>query len=113
MPDTHRSTPAFSSAPPVAAAEPKVGNATFHCFRQSGKWYTTERGVLPPEVFKPYLHHGDKTPARVNTWDRILAANGGKMPGLSTTGSTFNVIVILDEDVDHGYPIMLTPLEAD
>lgn len=88
-------------------------NATFYCFKRSGKWYTTERGNVPKGVFEPYLHEGPDSPASVNTRRKLLAANGGKMPGLSGKGEEFAVVVILDEDVDFGYPIHLNPLDND
>jgi hypothetical protein len=36
-----------------------------------------------------------------------LEANGGKMPGLNSAGWLFDVVVILDPDVDYGWPLLL------
>jgi hypothetical protein len=84
-------------------------NATFYCFKRSGKYYTSDRGVMP-NIFGG---EGSQTPAWGNEDRRaaILRANQNKMPGLSTTGSCFRVVVIIDDAVDFGYPLCLEPLE--
>lgn len=78
-------------------------NATFHCFKPRGKWYTTARGVLPRSVHEPYYQGGaDARP-------KICAANNGCMPGLSGPGDGLIVVVVADEEVDFGYPILMHP----
>ena len=87
--------------PPATAPRSKEdGNATFYTFRPSGQWYESGRGFCPEIVFTGSLTHSDKR-------DPILAANGGKMPGLRYDGEGFIVFVILDPDVDYGWPLML------
>lgn len=80
----------------------KWENATFHSFKESGKWYATGRGYLSSEVFKVF----DRDQRR----DQIIKDNDGKYPGLSSTGSEFVFVVIGDENVEHGYPLMLKPV---
>lgn len=80
----------------------KPDNATFMAFKPSGKWYTMERGVLSEDTFgKAY-----SPPERR---EKLLASNGGKYPGLSSTGSEFFLVVIPDEEVSFGFPLMLHP----
>lgn len=76
--------------------EPQEGNATFYSFRPSGKYYTDGRGSCPPSVFEVF---DDRKGA-------VLAANGGKWPGLSGPGHDLVCIVILDEAEDHGFPLL-------
>jgi hypothetical protein len=77
-------------------------NATFHTFKASGKWYTSERGTLTPDCYgEPF------TP--IERRKRIIQANGGKCPGLSHIGSEFVLVIIPDESVDFGFPLMLPP----
>lgn len=87
-------------------------NATFHYFKDTDKWYASERGVMPEEAFKPFLGHGafEYKPPQVMTRERILRANGDKYPGLSTTGSNFRCVVIMDDDAEFGWPVMLEPM---
>lgn len=87
-----------------------AANARFIHFKRSDKFYTEARGVCPREVFQPFLGHGDYA-SQVNTAMRILQANRGRMPGLSTTGSEFRTVIIPDEELDFGYPITLSPQE--
>ena len=53
-------------------------NATFHSFKQSGKWYATDRGLLTADVFAVF----ETSKRRA----RIVAANGGRYPGLNSAG---------------------------
>jgi hypothetical protein len=76
-------------------------NATFHAFKQSGKWYSSDRGNLSADTYTVW-----ETQERR---DKILQANDGKYPGLNGTGSNFIFVVIPDEDAEHGYPLMLKP----
>ena len=85
-------------------------NAMFYYFKASGKFYTSDRGVMP-NIFGG---EGSQNPVWGNEERReaILRANQNKMPGLSTTGSNFRVVVIIDDAVDFGYPLCLEPLDA-
>jgi len=77
-------------------------NATFHAFKASGKWYTSERGTLTPDCYgQPF------TP--IERRKRLIDANGGKYPGLSSAGAGFVLVIIPDESVDYGFPLMLSP----
>lgn len=91
----------------VAAPEP-TKNATFYVFKRSGKFYTVDRGVMPDifggEGSRPAFSNEDRRAA-------ILRANQNHMPGLSTTGSSFRIVVIIDKEVDFGYPLCLEPLD--
>lgn len=76
-----------------------VENAAFHAFKTSGKWYTSGRGYLSPDVFKVF-----------GTGDRrrqIVFDNDGKYPGLSGPGDGFILVIVGDEMVNYGYPLML------
>lgn len=79
----------------------KKDNCTFHCFKESGKWYTSDRGYLPESAFNIYEHD-----AKLR---EILKHNDGKWPGLSTDGEEFIRILINDEDTEYGYPQMFLP----
>ena len=79
----------------------KILNATFHCFKESGKWYVTYRGYLSEDVFRVYGHRERRT--------QILLDNDGKYPGLSGPGREFIFVVIPDDGTPHGYPLMLKP----
>lgn len=89
-------------------------NAKFYYFKASGKFYTSDRGVMPNIFGGP---DGDAETNANAVWgnterrEAILRANQNKMPGLSTTGSSFRVVVIIDDAVDFGYPLCLEPLE--
>lgn len=76
----------------------KIENATFYSFKDSGKYYTTGRGNLSPEVFKVF--------SREERLAQILRDNDGCWPGLSGPGSDFYRMAIGDEAIDHGYPLM-------
>lgn len=70
-------------------------NATFHSFKPSGKWYTTDRGHLPETIHTVYT--------RRERQNLILAANGDRYPGLSHGGSHFTWVIIPDEE---GLPLL-------
>ena len=76
-------------------------NATFHSFKSSGKWYASERGVLPEDVFGVFSIDERR--------DAILKGNDGLYPGLNGAGREFMFVVIPDEDCPFGYPLMLKP----
>jgi len=78
-------------------------NATFYAFKGyslSRKYYTLGRGHLSKTVFDP------RTPDRLA---QILLDNDNCWPGLSGPGESFFRIVIGDESIDHGYPLMFDP----
>ena len=76
-------------------------NATFTCFKESGKYYATGRGRLTNGVFEVF--------GRDERLARILRDNDGAWPGLSGPGADFYRVVVADEDVDHGYPLLFKP----
>lgn len=78
----------------------KKENCSFHCFKASGKWYTSEEGFIDKSVFKEF----DK-----DRLAKILELNEGKWPGLSTEGKDFFRIILPHEDLDYGYPQMYLP----
>lgn len=86
--------------PALGKPDPII-NCTFHCFKASGKWYATERGIITKEVFGIF-----DCEARRNM---ILRVNGGKYPGLNGTGSEFVFVVVPDDDVSYSFPLMLKP----
>ena len=92
----------LAAAKEIEAARAKeLSNATFLSFRSSGKWYTTGRGFLPENAFNCF----EKNERR----ERIIEANNGKYPGLSGPGNDFILIIIGDESIDYGFPLMLFP----
>lgn len=86
-------------------AEREAPNATFWIFKPSGKYYTHERGyTIAQEAF-----------ITQDTRAAMLAANDGRMPGLSGVGSEFFVMVVPDDDLSNdlmGVPVMMPPREA-
>lgn len=81
-------------------------NAKFYYFKASGKFYTSDRGVMPNIFGGP-----DAVWGNTERREAILRANQNKMPGLSTTGSSFRIVVIIDEAGDFDYPLCLEPLD--
>ena len=86
-------------------------NATFYTFKKGGKFYTSDRGVMPDIFGRAGERNEDVAFSNEERRAAILRANQNHMPGLSTTGSSFRVVVIIDEAVDFGYPLCLEPLE--
>jgi hypothetical protein len=82
-------------------SEEQKGNATFYAFKDTGKYYTLGRGTLSKEVFAVF--------AREERLAQIYRDNDGCWPGLSGTGGSFYRMVVADESVDHGYPLMFKP----
>lgn len=81
-----------------------MSNAKFRYFKESGKYYTgDEEGELPVSVFDPFLEDNEKTRKK------ILDANDGRMPGLSTEGRGFYVYV----ESEDGWPILLRPVDQE
>lgn len=74
-------------------------NASFHMFKPSGKWGYSGRGYLSADVFNVFTQHEQR--------QQILADNGDKMPGLNGQGWGMHVIVIGDDNLDHGWPLHL------
>jgi hypothetical protein len=74
-------------------------NATFHSFKENGKWYVTGRGMLTKEVFDVFGAAARR--------EAILQANGGNYPGLSGRG--VGLIFVVFGDDDFGYPLLLKP----
>ena len=83
---------------------PPEHNATFYCFKGwslSRKYYACGRGYVSKEIFDG---HGDYL-------RRILADNGGSWPGINGPGEGYFRFVVVDEDVDHGWPLMFDPTQ--
>lgn len=74
-------------------------NCEFHCFKESGKWYASARGVLTKEVYEVFGGAERKA--------QIIKDNGGTWPGLSSEGEEFFCIAINDDA--FGYPLMFHP----
>jgi hypothetical protein len=77
-------------------------NATFYCFKGwalSRKYYTTGRGYVSPRLF-------DGTGEYLT---KLLADNDGNWPGLSGPGESYFRFVVIDDAVDHGWPLMFDP----
>lgn len=80
-------------------------NATFHAFKPSGKWYTSERGNLTEACYGEAFTQTERRA-------RVIQANGGHYPGLSSAGDRFVLVVVPDESVDFGFPLLLTPIAS-
>ncbi len=76
-------------------------NCTFVAFKSSGKMYTSARGYLSSAIFDTYTD--DKL--------RFILDVFGKWPGLSGAGKEFTRVMILDDDVNYGFPILFKPTE--
>ena len=72
--------------------------AMFYYFKPTGKYYTEGKGYIP-------MFHG--------TWTReeLLLVNNNKMPGLSTKGETFRIVVVPEIESVFGWPQILEPSE--
>jgi hypothetical protein len=86
------------------ASGPAVGDGTdceYIFFKPSGKWMYAGRGRFPRPQTEGY-HEIDR--------DEIIRENGS-MPGISTRGSDFIIIINPDEacSVRSAYPRMLQP----
>lgn len=100
-------TTAKSEPAPVVAGSATTrfpgDNATFYYFKDTGKYYTSSRGVMPESVWTPYYV------GQFEARPLIIAANEGAMPGLSGKAMDFRVFIVLDENVPYGWPITLKP----
>lgn len=86
----------FNKKDSLIVTEPQT--AMFYYFKKSGKYYNESKGYIP----------------MINdVWTReeLLRANGGYMPGLSTTGSSFRIVVVPEIEAVYGWPQMLEPDE--
>lgn len=59
--------------------------ANYYYFKRSGKWKYNGEGASIPIDGKALTH------------ERIAELNGGRMPGISTSGRDFTVVVIDEE----------------
>lgn len=75
--------------------------ATFHSFKDSGKWYATGRARLDPVFFTTF------PPSRRKFLLTLLP--DGKYPGLNSAGEEFTWVIMPDENHENGFPIMLRP----
>lgn len=76
-------------------------NATYIYFNQAGKFKDKARGYFPNAAFAGYYRGAEA--AR----EECLRLHKGYMPGMLTTGSTWTVVVIPDDGLDVGWPILL------
>ena len=79
-----------------------TGNATFTCFKLSGKFYAQERGNITPTVYQVF--QGRK--------EAVLQENDGKWPGLSGRGDHFICVVDPDDDLTFGFPLLFHPTQG-
>jgi hypothetical protein len=74
-------------------------DCTYLYFKPGGKWKYAGRGVFPHtlEVDREAIKH----------------ANGGKMPGISSGGEDYIIVLVPDEDsaAAFAYPRMLRAIE--
>lgn len=80
-------------------------NASFYAFKNSPslKWGYSGRGLLSIRVFG--VHTMDERR------EQILKDNGGCFPGMSGRADDYYLVVIGDEGIDHGWPLMFPPKE--
>lgn len=73
-------------------------DTTYLYFKPSGKWKYEGRGVFP-STFE--VDRGT-----------IMGANDGKMPGISSNGQDYIIVVLPDDDCSspYAYPRMLHPV---
>lgn len=74
-------------------------DCSFYYFKPGGKWKYEGRGVFPHTL------EVDR--------EAIRNANGGKMPGISSGGEDYVIVVIPDDDsaAAYAYPRMLRAIE--
>lgn len=75
-----------------------IEDCSYHYFNPSGKWKYDGRGRFPFDGAAYGMTH-----------ETIAQANGGKMPGISSDGKFYTVVVIPDEHCaeKHAYPRMI------
>jgi hypothetical protein len=76
-------------------------NAIFHCFKTSGKWYAGDYGNLSKETFEVFSNRERR--------EELLKSNNGNFPGIGGRGEEFIFVVIPNEEVEFGFPLMLFP----
>lgn len=77
--------------------------ATFHAFKRSGKWYSTERAYLTPMFFREFPD---------SRRERLLGHMPNRCyPGLNSAGREFTWVIVPDENHENGFPVMLRPEE--
>lgn len=103
--ESWRDVPIVPAPSPFPTVEIDANNGTFMAFRPGGKWYTTERGIVPDKLFNGVPRKHARGP--------IAEANGGCFPGLNSIGTTMFLIVIPDEENDVGFPLMIEPETAE
>lgn len=73
-------------------------SATFTYFKSSGKFYTAEKGLIRKDWYlQPY------------TREFVKQDNDGSMPGLSTDGLEFYIVI----DIPESYPLLIRPKEPE
>jgi hypothetical protein len=78
-------------------------NAKFLAFKNSPsfKYGYEGRGYLSEEVFRVHTMEERR--------EMILRDNNGCFPGMSTRADDHYLVVIGDEENDHGWPLMFPP----
>lgn len=86
-------------------SEMRAHNATFYAFKGwslSRKFYTSGRGHISSTVFDGTGEYLQK----------ILDHNQGKWPGLNGPGNDYFRFVVIDADIEHGWPLMFDPISG-
>lgn len=81
----------------------QIKNATFFAFKTGGshKWAYSGRGYLSRDVF------GVHTVAERR--EQMLRDNGGLFPGMSGRADDYALVIIGDEELEYGWPLMFYP----
>lgn len=74
-------------------------NATFICFKPTGKYYTEARGHFPNVFSGSFFAPSEKLAA-------VFSHNNDKWPGLANKGEEFVRVAIIDEAANFGWPQM-------
>lgn len=82
-------------------------NASFYAFKNSPslKWGYSGRGYLSKEVFGVHTIEERR--------EQMLRDNEGNFPGMSGRADHYYLVVIGDEGIDHGWPLLFPPLSKD
>lgn len=72
-------------------------NAVFYTFKPSGKWAYGGRGYASEKLFCCFTHAEQRA--------QVLADNGGNCPGINGKGDGYTIVVIVDEEQPHGWPL--------
>lgn len=75
-----------------------IEDCSFYYFNPSGKWKYEGRGLFPVDDVAYGMEHSS-----------IARANGGNMPGITSDGKCYDVVVIPDEHcvIRFAYPRMV------